>query len=344
MNVQLTTELINIAAKDGTLNKITWDNGITNLAHLNNMAGYGVVIDQQILEYVSNPDTPAILDSELGYPPAIFRKLNKYKFSIEQTNITFEVTGDYFTPATQITSDVLNINGVEYLDLHTLVVSADTLGIAVNPRGTLSIDGVVVTSLQTVVSTWIDFRLGGDPVSDFDLAAVTEKTLIRDADGIGTTNSGDAWQKLIGIKDYALSRDHDAGFQLIYKKQTSRPCMFGLIASDHGVDSSMHNETHVGIYCNTQNNHWGFYSYAVAKNLRSIDAYDRLKLVFNSTTTPGSQYSLYGLKPGDEWDDGEFIYTATTPGGTQDAGDIIYPCLIPQTGISARLQAFNPCS
>jgi len=345
MNKQLPQNLINQCDSLGILNDVSWDEGITNITHLNYVMGMGLSVPAEIVEFANDPNVPVIVedDADVTYPPPIPLSVSQTKFVAEKDLIKFKIHGCYFSPGNTISSNLITINKVSFIDAHQFEIEVDTLGIPAGKVGNLKINGIVAATIETVESSWIDFREGGDPIDKLDLVSIAESEVVRDADGIGTNKFTNAWRKLLGLPDYAIRPDHDQGIQLIYKKQTVGYSMFGLISDNREIDNTMYNNTVSNIYVQTQDRIWGFHSYRPRANRNTITDFNRIKLVYPSTLTPDSEYSVYGLSDSDSWDDqGTLIYTAKTPAGDQPVGNFWYPCITPHNGSTCRLQAFNP--
>lgn len=350
---QLTQELIDLATAQGVIDYIAWENGLSSIEQVDYIISTGISVPQAIIDFLTDDAVPGIPSADAtDYPPPIFRELSYSRIPSGIEDAEIVITGDYFNPGTIVTCDTLTVNSTRYINSHELIISINTVG-ATGGFCDLKIEGNTVASIEVFASQWIDFRLGGDAVDMSKLEVLGNITPVRTDKGIGVESSPAVWGNAIGFPEFSLSKYTTTGCQIILQKQYTGRIMLGMWADNHGVDTTLYNETIVGGYLSSRFTFWGYYAFRNLKGLLYVDDYSRIKLVFPSTvsngaiidgdgkTVPLGTFKVYGLQDDDDFDDGILLHEGNVLESDSNDSDTMYPVLLPHTTDAVSIVAFN---
>lgn len=276
-----------------------------------------------------------------AYPQWLFKSISSSLMAVD-TQITLKFEGCYFSPNMVVTAEDLAVSNFTFNCDDDVTVDLDSTGVSLGVKK-IYLDGIDVGTVEVIANTWIDFRTGGNAVDTLQyelIGGVLAGDVTRDANGIGLT-TGTGWARAFGMPEFFVPANTSSGCQIVLYKPTAGAGMFGAFGDGHGTDTAMYNDMHMGGYFTSATTWWGFFAYASQANSQSISAYDRIKLKFPSTLTPGSPFEVWGLETADDFGGGTLLYAANMPSGTQATSTNVYPCLVPNNAITMRLQAFN---
>ena len=275
------------------------------------------------------------------YSPYVFESLNTMIIP-ENSIVTVKINGCYFSPYNVPTVDNITVTNTHFVCNDEIEMILDTNGTSLGVKN-VYLDGNLIGTLEVIANTWTDFRTGGVTMDSGQyelIGGVLAGDIVRDANGIGI-NTGSGWARALGLPEFSIPANTTTGCQVILYLPSAGAGMYGLFGDGHGVDTTMYDEMHAGGYITSPTNWWGFFAYASSASAQNIAAYDRIKMKFPTTLTPGSDFEVWGLATGEAFSGGTLIYSGVMPSGVQDTSTNVYPCLIPNNGITMRLQAFN---
>lgn len=272
---------------------------------------------------------------------------------------TVIIEGSYFTPSAIVTiTNGFVVNSVTF-------VNESTLQLNVSPPSTPATGDITITDnggsviwvggITAVISTWIDLRSGGDPLTignaaGNDVRIASGMTATRDAQGMFFSGSN-PWSSWAKFESLGFVRGSNTTVEWIFTNPTSS-MMIG-IASDqtNETSTSQFSQFETTAFLQSAVQFWGLYgnngtigAAGNQNNPTSITAGGVYKVRFEGDGSTGQTFTLYQLPsalPAD-WNDQSNIITTFAIGGTLNPSQTnIFPGIIPINGGSQRFIAVS---
>lgn len=268
-----------------------------------------------------------IASNSCCYPP-IITAIDPIVFPISVTT-TVGLKGEFFTPTMVITCPTATISNYTFINQQECTFDIITSTAQVNTITATTAGGSDTITIESVLSLWIDLRLGS--TSTFTEEHKAGTTVTRYSDGMGS--NGSLWSNWIRFPSDQWNRSTLKQCSIIMKKSAAN--MAGIMSTEEQDENSSAQYYQAEIYAYMPSTYmWGFYgtnsaNTGISGNQSNVTiSTPYYKIQFNDNGQSGSTFRIFGLADLTNFDDeSDLLGTWTVPASFTANDNPIMPCV-----------------